>query len=367
MSRYGVRSLPRIGFKSFPRQRALVQSSNIRYFSTKKPELRGRRRWPWYLASIVVGYGGRVLYDSYTEDDQSRGLNPQAFTKYFLRAKDAVTATSAIFTLSSADLPKDSTLKEAWRKGVWSVEFKQPQLQIARAYTPLPPSVETAPKGHELRFLIRKDLDGEVSTYLHQLPTDSNIEVRGPQLEFLIPENTNHIVFLAGGTGIAPALQAAYCLLEAREITKGRHIHILWASRRREDCWGGSSDNQTVASSWWRHLIPLRQSQPREKSGQHPGSKGIIVKELDALKSRHPGQIEVDYFVDEESSFIAEALLAQAIKTEATDAFVMVSGPDGFVKHLAGPKNLSNGVESQGPVGGILQRLGLNSESVWKL
>ena len=91
--------------------------------------------------------------------------------------------------------------------------MKQPQLQIGRSYTPLPPTQQAEFAGG-LRFLIRREPPGEFSTYLHKLPISANIKLRGPQIEYKIPKDVDEILFLAGGTGIAPASKTLYTFFE---------------------------------------------------------------------------------------------------------------------------------------------------------
>lgn len=97
------------------------------------------------------------------------------------------------------------------------------------------------------------------------------------------------------------------------------------------------------------------------------GQESYIVKELEALKAKHPSQVTVEYFVDEEGSFITETALQKYIAEMDQRYHVILSGPDGFISSLAGPKVWSNGREAQGPLGGVLQHLGLKSSDVWKL
>ncbi|KAF8472464.1 hypothetical protein BDZ91DRAFT_715117 [Kalaharituber pfeilii] len=182
------------------------------------------------------------------------------------------TAKSAIFVfqpLGGGRRGGEGGWKEYWPRGVWSVELKQPDLMIARRYTPLPPLRELAlaeqarlggdegteplvietgsgtggkSDEDELRFFIKLESQGEVSRWLFGLPVGTIVYLRGPGWEYEYPwwgknggnqkgmkNNTEEkqvgreedieedtspipnraIAFLAGGTGIAPALQVA--------------------------------------------------------------------------------------------------------------------------------------------------------------
>ncbi|KAK2781881.1 mitochondrial peripheral inner membrane protein [Emmonsiellopsis sp. PD_33] len=264
-----------------------------------------------------LGFYIRHTYSS-SSSSSSTTLNPYTFTPYTLLSKTPVSSTSSIFTLRPLhDTNNNNTIyTTAWHRGLWSVTFKQPQLQIGRDYTPLPPSMSGDGDGDgdddgALRFLIRKDPYGEVSGYLHNLPPGATVEMRGPQVDYeLKSDGVEEVLFIAGGTGIAPAVQAA---------------------------------------------------------------------QLEELKAANPGRLTVDYFVDEEGSLLGrDAVLAftEGKRMQQSDSdggkkkkVILVSGPDGFVSYLAGPKVWRDGVEAQGPLGGLLGRLDVRGRgwSVWKL
>jgi homoaconitate hydratase len=257
--------------------------------------------------------------------------------------------------------------------------FKQPQLQIGRDYTPLPPIREnsehferSANADESLRFLIRRDPHGEVSRYLHGLQPGATVEVRGPQPECYILPDVHDILFIAGGTGIAPALQAAYTLLRRTADDHLPRIHILWANRKREDSIGGVSDSCTdvpAKSSWWTFGRPTQASTTLSEPSSTSFDQGAIVEELQILKSRYPGQITVDYFVDEENSFVSTKEIGAFTQGRAGDQrkMIIVSGPEGFVNYMAGPKLWAQGQELQGPIQGIIKELDLRGWTVWKL
>jgi NAD(P)H-flavin reductase len=282
------------------------------------------------------------------------------FTPFVIISKDEVSPTSFIltirpkrFTEHTSSTQSDPYAKQ-WQKGTWSVEFKQPQLQIARSYTPLPPRQNDKPG--DLRFLIREETNGEMSQYLAGLAAGDKIELRGPHTELELPAQVTDVLFLAGGTGIAPAFQVAYTLLEARKESPLPNIHIIWANRRREDCLGGTN---------------VHYSDTIKKV------EGIVVQELRELQEKYPDNVKVDYVVDEEGTFVDQEVISratrsypvlthQAVTSRIDSKLLFVSGPEGFINFLAGPKNYWGGKLVQGELGGLIGKMGIRDWKVWK-
>ena len=320
---------------------------------TKPPSTQDRARvakvdkWV-YSVTVLCAISGTLYFALADSPTELQIFNAPRFTPFTIVAKEAVSTTGIILTVrpeKSAGFMEDPYTKE-WKIGTWSVEFKQPQLQIARSYTPLPPSspsLDSQTRNGDLRFLIRKEEGGEVSNYLANLPVGGRVELRGPHTGNEIPGHVTDVLFLAGGTGIAPAMQVAYTLLETGSFPSAR-MHILWANRRKEDC---------IAT-------------------------GKIVRELESLQKQHPDNFMIDYLVDEEGTIMDQKRISSLTKnnspgksgsvtTRIDSKLLFISGPEGFVKFLAGPKKWEDGKETQGELGGLLKRLGLRDWKIWKL
>ncbi|KAL1963155.1 hypothetical protein VTN77DRAFT_8588 [Rasamsonia byssochlamydoides] len=345
----------------------------LRHASSASASLKKRK---WLRVTVVTLAAAAIgAYIRSQQDARNTTLNPLTFAHYRLVSREPVSSTNSIFTLEPARPGHNrETYESAWRTGVWSVMFKQPQLQIGRDYTPLPPvgEVSNNEEDESLRFLIRRDPHGEVSRYLHGLELGAEIEIRGPQTECQIPSDVQDILFIAGGTGIAPALQAAYTLLRRTADGRKPRMHILWASRKREDCLGGVSDTRTDAAtkSWWKFGGFAKSSSPSPSPAPVP--TGAIVQELQTLKSQYPGQLTVDYFIDEENSFISKKDIREFTESVSSSdgpqkGMILVSGPEGFISYMAGPKVWAEGRQLQGPVQGIIRELDLKGWTVWKL
>lgn len=284
-------------------------------------------------------------------------FDPPRFTPFQIINREEVSPTSIILTVRPptyiTNISSDP-YEKWWKGGTWSVEVKQPQLQIARSYTPLPPRDGDA--DGDLRFLIRREHKGEVSGYLHRLQVGGTVDLRGPRTEIDLSNEVKEVVFLAGGTGIAPALQTIHTLFERRNAgEKLPQIRIVWANRRREDCVGGSAPT----------------AKGRTK-------RGYIVEELESLQQKYPENLKVDYFVDEEGTFLDQRKISQITKlgfelkygpvtTRIDSRLLILSGPEGFINHFAGPKKWEGGKEGQGELGGVLGAMRLRDWKVWKL
>ncbi|KAI9685557.1 MAG: mitochondrial Homoaconitase [Bathelium mastoideum] len=375
-----------LNLRSFPRYPRARNGSTRR--GKQRHWVSGRIALVVLTSSAAAGYLFRAYIKptSASTWDGPYFLDTHSFRPFTLIEKVPVSSTSTIFRLRPTHGSLDvKQLQALWNRGVWSVQVKQPQLQIVRAYTPLPPDPASSnPQDgddttNELRLLIRKEENGEVSGYLHRLPTGSQIEVRRANIEYELPAEAKEVLFLAGGTGIAPAMQLAYAILR-RPNTNYR---ILWANRKREDCLGGVSPVELPATShltsWLRRLWGTSNAgQDIQKASNSDDISPIVeqIQRYEQLSKDAAGQrISAECFVDDEQSFIKPDRVGKYIKTStASDAKdlqarweILVSGPDGFVEHWAGKKPAEGSRDSQGPLGGILSRLDLRGWKVWKL
>lgn len=321
--------------------------------------------------------------------------DPTSFKTFKLVSKEQVSSTASIFTITP-ESPRQLISTAAWKQGIWNVEFKQPQLQIVRAYTPLPPALADevdAEIPDELRFLIRKDArGGEMSSYLHRLPVGATIELRGPNIEYpytAIGEDVKNVIFIAGGTGIAPAMQVAHAMFDGlnERQKKEKALHILWANRSREDCAGGVSSDATpvatpkpASSSWsWASIFSSTAKIANDTVAEVENEQlqpNAIVQQLNSLKSQSGERISLSYFVDEEKTYLHTGTIEHALSsikdvTGQEKTQIIISGPPGFITYLAGPKVWQDGKEKQGPLGGrlaqVLGKEGRADVKVWKV
>ncbi len=93
-------------------------------------------------------------------------------------------------------------------------------------------SFRTAPGDRSLGFLIKKIPDGLMSTWLARATTGERLDLTGPMGSFYLRDGDNPLLFLAGGTGLAPFLSMLEVLARAGSR---RHIHLIYGVTRDLD------------------------------------------------------------------------------------------------------------------------------------
>lgn len=342
-------------------------------------KLQARAFPPVLFAAVAVG---GISYYLLSSPEPSTILNKERFVPYDLTSRTAISPTSFVFTASPRNPVNASTYLDGdkWRYSQWSVEFKQPEVQIARHYTPLPPLSDAEAREGVLRFYVRTVPGGEMSSYLGRLGPGSEIWLRGPHAGFDVAGRLGvqgkKVVFLAGGTGIVPGLQVARAVLDSDESAS---VSLFWAVRKREELQGTT---KIEGLSWWTKPKLLDVKEEIEKPSP-------IGRELQILKQAYGARLDIKVAIDEEKTAIDQqtvqaALTTSAIKDSAPDCrlhsqrmmqmapeleepgqdcacgpeggknLLIVSGPEGFVSRWAGPKAWVQGIETQGAMGGIL-------------
>ncbi|KAI8163382.1 Cytochrome c mitochondrial import factor CYC2 [Colletotrichum sp. SAR 10_65] len=393
-------------------QRTLPPTRRLKSTTTRK-RLLTPRTIPVLLALVIAGvaWDSQWLFPaSAPSSDPSEATilaNGRKFVPFTVTSKEPVSPTSFILTLKPPHTGP-APLSSLWDVfDLWCVEVKQPQIQVAREYTPLPGAADD----DALRLYVRALRGGEVSTYLSRLLPGDSVEIRGPHGEFdlrsRLGEAGGRVVFLAGGTGVASALQAAHAVLP-----RGVDVTIFWAVRGREEVRGAAPAKQKGSiSSWgWNPFAGGNGAGgiQAEALSAEVGDASAVSRELVALKESYGDKLDVRVVVDQEGTRVGEqdlsTALAQAgskkregpppVSTEGCkfhsqtahlgmvdgapnagkwflskdedcacvpkegaaigkNVFV-ISGPEGFVQAYAGPKIWRDGGQLQGPVGGLL-------------
>lgn len=408
------------------------------------------RRRP--LAILTIAVLGAALFSATTDIGNPFGrkpkgvLNGESFVPFNVVSTERTSPTTFILTVSAPaphQADNAALIQDAWAHGLWSVEIKQPQLQIARNYTPLPPAPAPAATGDDgdhtstmaqMRFLVRRYDGGEMSTYLSRLGPGDEVWLRGPHLGFDVAARLGaageRVVFLAGGTGVAPALQVARHLLSLRQGGGGDgklSMEIIWASRSRADCAGCPRLlQQDGGRGFWGRLASVASGSGPAGNQDAEGIPHPVVRELKGLQAAYKSrghELEFRCVADDEAGAISSAEITRAIErsrtpspstavgvptersscyyhsqrllqqgTQDSDAglkgqgesdtaaggcacgakgangknLLMISGPDGFVSAYVGPKVWADGAERQGPVGGLVRKLMQKSPEAWR-
>lgn len=276
--------------------------------------LKPKHRWGRKLFTLLAITGG-VGYALISTPTPKNTFHP-----FTVVSKEQLTPSTYILTLR---LPKNfPSLPYSSNKFV-SLEVKDPSMQISRFYTPLPAEPGTETAGERLvRLYFRRYERGPISGLLGRSGEDSQIEIRGPKTDAVMPQDAERILAIVGGTGVTTALQG---------VGKVGEMRVLYCVRNKEE------------AGLWRRFVPS-------------GAKGVSVSE----------------FVDREGGLRDEDVrdVLEEWKNKEGKNYVIVSGPDGFIKYWAGPKNFVEGRETQGELGGVLGSLIGKEEQdtfvVWK-
>ncbi|KAH0498037.1 hypothetical protein TgHK011_005316 [Trichoderma gracile] len=345
--------------------------------NNSRPPKRSRKT-PLLITTAILG---STIYYLTSPPSKPSLLNSETFVPYTITSREAISPTSFIFTIS----PTHQTLPS---------RISSPR----RHHGGIPSDGQEDPADGSLSFYVRAIGGGEMSTYLSRLGVGQDVWLRGPHVGFDVAARLgemNKIVFLAGGTGVVPAMQVAKAVLDKNPET---HVNILWAVRKRDELQQLSSSPAVRKPSWW-HFWAVRDSEPEELTTQlqHPSP---IARQLTALQAKYGQRLHIQVAIDEEQTHFREPDLQKAISSgpssshfsrsisasgcrlhdaamlelapefEAPAAadeckcargagknLLMVSGPDGFIAHYAGPKRWLGGQQVQGPVGGVAARL----------
>lgn len=262
-----------------------------------------KRRLPkLLLAGTVASLSLYLLLPS-----APKTLNTETFAPYTVKSTTPASPTSFILTLAPqnpSSLPY-LTPSGSWWDFQWSVQVKQPEIQIQREYTPLPPVPGSEGEGKDdgtLRFYVRRVAGGEVSNFLAKKAEGDTVEVRlgerGFAFNYLDASQASDILCLAGGTGVATAMQVAHSVLSDKSrVHPDTKVRILWAVRRRSDI---------------QSLPPPKAAKGTSLEGELEGATPI-ARELLAMKAHYGENLQIQLAVDEEGTAINEKDLKDAL------------------------------------------------------
>ena len=124
-----------------PKRRFIEQYASPRKLQrprVKKPSYR-----PLWQALVFTGVSASVIYARERYRDQKKS---DGFVPFILVGRETVSPTASIFYLEPKDVSTSFELyQDAWKRGIWNFQLKQSQIQVVRAYTPLPPYPAPSP------------------------------------------------------------------------------------------------------------------------------------------------------------------------------------------------------------------------------
>jgi cytochrome-b5 reductase len=187
--------------------------------------------------------------------------------------------------------------------------------------------------GH-VDFLIKNYGDqGTMSQFLHQVDvgsTDIAFQHIAPNVKIQAPFPQEHVVMLAGGTGITPMLQALHAILGTTDNPK-QTVTLLYGSQTNRDILG-----QSLLDEWARDYSDRL--------------KVVHVLSEEPSLSSWAGR----------RGFIDLELIAEHLPSSSHDVIVLVCGPPAMYQALCGPRQESDRVS------GILGQMGFASDKVYK-
>lgn len=421
-------------------------------------------------------YAYKYIYNSRSKAS-AKLLDPESFTPFKITYREEIAPGLIALELS----PRYAAQKEILRKGndiwngkkLWSVEVKQPQIQVVRKYTPLPIFYQQYKDGQETKvlrrllgsvdeddgrmvILVKKYEDGEVSRYLHSLSVGDEVELRGPEVGYRFPyspidstdlrdmmqdlpsrmraENSHpaglpepeNIAFFAGGTGIAPILQALfsknpprgfvevhYSVRDRREIpfsrfllflekagrakfhyyvdSEGRYLGVDDIPEPRKKNYSEARIDADTEKGIERELKlqkimkELRHErglpEPQSEGSEKPETEMRDTGKLDLETKKEPSLVDsvnlVGSLANRDPTDLSEpsprrkfrSILEQvADKKEKGEipngpSIAVVCGPEGYVKYVSGPR----GPKGTEPVRGLLGAKGWSLENTSRM
>ncbi|CAI4036353.1 hypothetical protein SMKI_15G1950 [Saccharomyces mikatae IFO 1815] len=329
---------------------------------------------------LTVGLiGSYFSYESVRDRDNTHELSPSHFVKYRISHKQDIDPSHFLLEVTPLVKQKVNIWSQMTAENLWSIEVKQPEVMVVRSYTPLPLSFNPASKEMEvlkdgcnadgkLSFYIKKYENGEVARWLHHLPEDHVIEIRGPFVDYEFPHLPNElkrsrncldmnncdkksyikgensqffyqpydIMMFTAGTGVVTALQ----LLLTESPFRG-NIKLFH-----------TSDNIRQLGPLYPILLRLQ------------ASKRV---QLNIFETDRQTKQEIVEIIGKSITrpYLYKGLLpfSNNNKNKFQPILALVCGPESYISSISGRKyDLS-----QGPVKGLLSSKGWNSENVYKL
>ncbi|KAH3666596.1 hypothetical protein WICMUC_005580 [Wickerhamomyces mucosus] len=361
-----------------------------------KPNLRWRKYFP--IFALVGGASWAAYTINYFIDDiPSEYLSLDKFIPFVITNKLDVDQDHYLIELTPKYNKWKKSDNQIWNGNkLWSVEIKQPQIMVVRKYTPLPLEIhkdqneifirvqnEDNYREGKLVLYIKKYQQGEVARWISRKPIGEDLELRGPFIEYQIPQTVNNkdyerpifenlpsevrpddlnklkitpdnLAFFAAGTGITPILQSL--------LSKNPYFGFttIYYSRRT-----------TSESKPFDRLLYFLEKLDRIKLVNFIGDDKLSIE---AIPDFNP----IDYKVKTEKLYdqkpddsikypVFKTALEQAVafreKAKDSPSLSIVCGPDAYISQIAGYKPYNG----QGKLSGWLKANEWDENHVHKL
>ncbi|KAF2758573.1 oxidoreductase NAD-binding domain-containing protein [Pseudovirgaria hyperparasitica] len=228
-------------------------------------------------------------------------------------------------------LPEDDAVSGLHVASALLTKYKGPDMEkpVLRPYTPVSDEDQ---KGY-LDLLVKKYPNGPMSEHMHDMEPGQRLDFKGPLPKYPWSVNKHeHIVLIAGGTGITPMYQLVRAIFNNPE-DKTR-VSLIFGNISEEDI--------------------------------------LLKKEFEQLENQYPRRFRGFYVLDKPSEnwqggkgFITKELVKTVAPEpkEGDKVKVFVCGPPGLYKALSGTKKSPS---DQGELDGVLKELGYSKDQVYK-
>jgi cytochrome-b5 reductase len=200
---------------------------------------------------------------------------------------------------------------------------------VIRPYTPVS---EDDARGY-MDLVVKRYEGGPMSSHIHAMEPGQRLDFKGPIPKYeWTPNKHDHVVMIAGGTGITPMWQVIQKIFSNPDVDRTK-VTLLYGNVTEDDI--------------------------------------ILKRELEHLENQYPQRFKAFYVLDnpphnwtQGKGFVTKELIKQvAPEPKEENIKFFVCGPPGLYKAISGTKKSP---KDQGELDGALKALGYSKEQVFK-
>ncbi|KAH9482406.1 NADH-cytochrome b5 reductase 2 [Psilocybe cubensis] len=323
------------------------------------PELSSGKRIANVLIAFCAGFSIYFFLDEPASQFERPSNSPNKFIlSKVISNEDSGPGTKLLkIAAPTYFLPHNNTANSF--DPIWSVYIKDDDIQVERPYTPL----NGVDENGQMTFWIKKYPNGEVGRWLHTKRIGEPIEFRGPLTTWTWREDTwDEVVMISGGTGITPFVQLFHNVISKSPNTKTRFT-LLHSSRVPEELPPPSLLDPMITFSIdnpdkLKFHVFVDEQDGSEPSTSIPAIYTGRISENTLKRHVFPEEPKISWWM---------SLFTNPPPTpdpRSRRILFLVCGPEPMISAIAGPYGRNF---SQGSVGGILGKLGIVSDQVYKL